>query len=186
MHIEIETRSLQNVTQWLKTKQDRLTNMRPVLSQIAIQMVRVAKRNLDEKHRQDALDWKPLSPFTLFVKRHRAGKQDNHPKPLRDSGKLFNSIQSGISESETIAEAWAGSNLPYAELQNKGGKSSGGAVKIASYMRKTKSGMSKVKSYTMNIKPGHEIPARPFMVMFDNEFEIIANLLKDYIYGSQK
>ena len=189
MHIEIDAKSLQDTRKWLDTKQKRVADMRPVLLKIATKMVQVIKRNIDEPERQKQLDWQPLSPFTLFVKRHRAGKQDKNPKPLRDTGKLFNSMRPDIMDGEKTAEAWAGTNLPYARLQNYGGVGTGGTVTIAGYLRRSKKGYAPsnwVKKYDMTIKAGHKIPARPFMVMFDNEFEQIANLIKDYVYGSQK
>jgi len=186
MRIEIDVKSLNDTRKWLDTKQKRIADMRPVLLKVATKMVQVIKRNIAEPERQKQLGWQPLSPFTLFVKRHRAGKQDKNPKPLRDTGNLFNSMRPDIMDSEKTAEAWAGTNLPYANLQNYGGVGTGGTVKIASYMRKTKNGISKVKPYTMSIKAGHKIPARTFMVMFDNEFEQVANLIRDYIYGSEK
>lgn len=152
-------------------------------------------KNFTEQGRPEK--WKGLSLFTMFVKSHRKSQKRTNPMILQDSGRLKGSITPFYDSS--ISTFGVKTNIPYAGLMNFGGKSQPNSVLIGSYYRRSPSyenqfrmafgkrtkhtGMVKVKPYVMNIKGGHEIPSRPFMVLQKEDYNTISSIFSDWLKG---
>lgn len=128
--------------------------------------------------------WRDLSLLSYFVRSHRSGKQNKRPQILRDTGRLMNSIVPHFASNEKMASFGAKTNVTYARLMDKGGTSTASSVVIAAFKRKTPSGgETRVRSYTMNIKGGHRVPARPFMLLQKEDLTRIQQVIFEWLRG---
>lgn len=128
--------------------------------------------------------WEDLSPLSYFVRSHRSGKTNRRPVVLRDTGRLMNSIVPHFASNEKMASFGAKTNVTYARLMDKGGTSTASSVVIAAFKRKTPSGgETRVRSYTMNIKGGHRVPARPFMLLQKEDLTRIQQVIFEWLRG---
>ena len=151
--------------------------------------------------------WQALSPLTLFIRQHRAEKRPSagniaelqemglpaRPLILQDSGHLRQSLAFGAQgnvsrheikgDTETIA---LGTNLKYAATQHFGGVSEPNTVRIAKSRRTSSKGnMYDVKSYVMHLQGGKRIPARPFMMIQEEDNPKIFEIMARWVFGTE-
>ena len=103
-------------------------------------------------------------------------------QPLRDTNRLMNSITATVSGST----ARVGTNVVYAPVHNFGArKGSFGefVVSVAAHDRTAKSGRTyTVRAHTRKVSlPRGDIPARPFMLVQEEDRVEIEAVLADYI-----
>lgn len=93
------------------------------MAQAMMHMVRSVRQNFLAQGRP--VEWKPLSPLTIALRRKGRTKGMGGPRILRDTGTLYNSIQPGragsLSGVINKGEARVGTNLLYAPLHQFGG-----------------------------------------------------------------
>lgn len=122
--------------------------------------------------------WAPISIMTAFIRSHRASKRTDSMAPMNDSGRLKGSFIPVLTDDGN--QLGAATNVEYAGLMQSGGVSTANTVKIGSFKRRlpgskgmvgfTAGGRKKyargsfvtVEAYTMKLKGGATIPARPF------------------------
>lgn len=145
----------------------------PAFKKASVYTVASISRNFREEGRPEK--WKELSPLTIMLR--RKGKGSGTPKILRDTGRLFTSI-SPFTDDKHFGARTA---VTYARLQHYGGKSEPRNVKIKGHTRVIKQAFGKplkfpvavrVKSYIMKL-PSFTIPARPYMMLQDEDVPII-------------
>ena len=168
----------------LKRKKALDENLEPTSDRCATLLLQMVLGNF-VKARSASTDnppngWEPMRPFTRFVRGHKQGKTDKNPKLLNDTGLLANSnfkfVRNGGSEFGVA------NNLRYASVQNFGGVSQANTVQIRGVERTSKLGKKyKVRDYTMNIKGGHRIPARPFFPTEDQYGRKVLSLIRIYV-----
>lgn len=129
--------------------------------------------------------WKELSLLSYFVRSHRYGKQNKTPLTLVDTGRLRDSIVPHFATTSEGGEFGAKTNVSYARLQNDGGVSTPSQAVIKSFTRKApkSSGRVRVRGYVMNIKGGHHIPARPFMLLQAEDRTRIRSVFSEWMRG---
>lgn len=111
-------------------------------------------------------------------------------QPLRETGRLMNSIGKLVS-GNTV---YVGTNVVYAAVHHFGAKKGSFgtfAVKVGAYQRLTKQAFGKqlkfpvwatVSAHTRHTAlPWGDIPARPFMLLQDEDITDINSLLADWI-----
>ena len=99
-------------------------------------------------------------------------------QPLRDTGRLMNSISAQPVGDRTVL---VGTNVVYAAVHNFGAKK-GAFGTVACQVKAHKRGSSTVRAHTRNAKiPWGDIPQREFMVIPDEEIEDIQDLLQNWI-----
>ena len=176
--ITIDEKSLKELKTDLRQRLENMRNMKSPLSAIAIHLFRSVIKNF-ENQGTDKKKWKRLSRFTKFVKSHREQAPSKRSLILQDSGRLKNSIIPVTGENF----AQVGTNVKYARLMNYGGRSEGGSVKIKSFKRTSKLGNEyRVKGFTMNIKAGHKVPARPFLIIRKEQNEKIKAIARNWFF----
>ena len=126
--------------------------------------------------------WKPLSPVTLA---RRKGTKVLMRQGF--AGGLAGSIHSrAYSDRVTV-----GTNKVYAATHQFGAKKgSFGIVEahVREHVRKLKNGREvRVRAHTRRMKlPWGDIPARPFLMVQDEDWEDIRQSLAEYIFGGKK
>lgn len=129
--------------------------------------------------------WEELSPLTLFIRKHRAGKQNASPLTLRDTGRLAGSPVPHAAVDAEGGTFGSKTNVSYARRMHEGGYSTASTVVIEAFRRNTKSGgSSRVRSYVMHLKGGKRIPARPFMMLQKADQAVIKQIFADWIRGA--
>ena len=167
------------IATYLKTKEDTIKHMLPVLSKVAIQMQRNVLNNFKDES-SPAGAWASLSDFTLFIKKYRVKSPESNPKILQDKGDMRKSVFPTVTDSDKVGVAVVSTTNKHAKLMQNGGTSEPSTVRIKNprYNPKTKGGK---KQYDVHIKGGHKIPARPFMVISADTQNKIVNLIQGYI-----
>jgi phage gpG-like protein len=140
-------------------------------------------KNFREGGRPEA--WKPLSPLTYFIRSHRSGKKNTQAKTLVDTARTMNSIVPHFSLDAKGGQFGAKTNVKHARRLHFGGLSDASSVVIGAFKRNTPSGgTARVRSYVMNIKSGHQIPARPFMMVQEEDKPVIRQVFIDWAKGA--
>lgn len=101
----------------LKTVQTRLKRLKPALMRIANMIKEDARLNFVSGSDPYGMPWQPLKPATYNRKRPPRGGAS--ARPLRDTGRLMNSIAVGRVTNQS---AIVGTNLIYSAIHNFGGK----------------------------------------------------------------
>lgn len=108
-------------------------------------------------------------------------------QPLRDTGRLQNSITSRVRGGVVLV----GTNVEYAAVQNFGAKKGSfgeTVVQVRAHQRTGKSGRAyTVRAHPRKVKlPRGDIPARPFMLVQDEDIVEIEALSASYIMEGKK
>lgn len=157
--------------------QRRMGNLKPAMS-IVGEIVRTSiVRNFEVGGRPRR--WKPLSRVTLAK---RKGKKVLMRQGF--AGGLAGSIKWRAYEDRAVI----GTNKVYAAVHQFGAKKGSFgefAVKIRSHMRKLKSGKTvRVREHTRRVRlPWGDIPARPYMLVQDEDLGEIGDALAGFILG---
>lgn len=133
--------------------------------------------------------WKPLSDVTLSKRRNR---KKSRAKPLLDTGRLLNSITRGVPDG--VYEVYkrhvrVGTNVIYAAVHQFGArKGSFGTMKtkVRAHLRRIPGKRKRIQvreHYRKITVPWGDIPARPFMVIQQEDIEDIGRIFSDFIYG---
>lgn len=160
MKVTIRKKNLEGVRKSLATAKKKVDDLRPVARQTTIYLLGLVQRAF-ASNSEKARKWEPLSPVTLFIRRHRANAPTSSARPLNDRGLLRNAnfpfVRKGGDEFGVV------NNLAYAATQQSGGHVPPSQVLIKNFKRRTRTGLSKVikKFYVMKLKGG-KVPARPF------------------------
>jgi len=156
-----------------------MKNPRPAMKMIATQLYRSVMKNFEEEG-TDKVKWEPLSKITRFIRRHRqsAPNKTGNIKKLQDKGILRQSIYPETGEDYAVVST----NVKYAGKLNFGGVSEPNEVEIAPYQRKDG---TKVRGYTMHLKGGHKIPARPFMIIREEHKDRIIEIAKKWFFENK-
>ena len=185
VQISITTEGLKELNEKLSGIQGYINNNVVPFKQASAIITSSVQRNFTDAGSRPQ-PWPDLSPFTIFVRMHRRSRKNVNPQPLLDSGHLRNSMVPFFKSDEKEGEAGTSTALRYAKTLNDGGTSSPSTVEIAPFRRRApKSGRSvRVSGYTMHIKGGHRIPARPFMVLREDTKNTLYSLFSDWLRGA--
>lgn len=127
--------------------------------------------------------WAPLAPLTLALR--RSGRGGGSPRILQDTGRLMNSILPWTADDSF----GVGTNVSYARLMQEGGMSEPSELTIPEHVRHITQAFGKalkspviahVREYVMKIG-AHRVPARPFLVIQQEDASVIANIFRGYI-----
>lgn len=156
----------------------RCRDMRPVMKGVGGIIRESIRTNFREGGRP--LRWKPS----------KRGTADSIPGrmigTLRDTNRLMNSFTNNADRDRVSV----GTNVEYAATHHFGAKKgSFGAVAamVRAHLRQSKSGKtSQVKEHQRRMRlPWGDIPARPFMLVQDEDIVDIKEALADYITGEK-
>ena len=133
------------------------------MKQSALLMWTSVQKNFDEQGRPDK--WQEHGPLTQLIR----GKD---AKILEDTGALRQGIMMYVNEEQGHFGLYeSGPAVEYADLMQNGGLSPCGEVTIPKQTKVSKLGKKfTVKAHTANLGP-HEVPARPFMMVQDEDRE---------------
>lgn len=182
MATKISIPNLAKVRSALKIAKERLDDLEPVGRKATLYLLSLVQKNF-KSDSPKSREWEPLSPVTLFVRRHRASAPTKSTAPLNDRGLLRNAnfpfMRQGGAEFGVV------NSLKYASVNQFGGTSPGGDVLIKNFPRRTKTGLSKVikKFYTLHFKPG-KVPARPFFPEQDEYMPGIRRIMLAHAKGA--
>lgn len=130
--------------------------------------------------------WPGLSVLTYFIRAHRQGKANAQPVTMVDTGRLRSSIVPYFAQDPQGGTFGAKTNVDYARKMHQGGVTTPSTVMIDHFRRRTKSGVSHVRSYIMHLKGGKAIPARPFMMLQAEDKPIIKRIFAEWLKKSRE
>ena len=169
-----------NVRKLLERIQKRTRNLKPAMSLIGEIVQESIERNFETGGRPRR--WKALSETTKEQRRRR----NQWPgQTLIVHGKA-GGLMGGINYRPASDRVTIGVKKAYAAIQHFGAKKgSFGTVqaKVKEHVRRLKSGETqRVRAHTRNTKiPWGDIPARPFMMVQDEDWNEIRESLWDYL-----
>jgi len=148
-------------------------NLRPPLKQTGVYMLRSIDKNFQVEGRPQK--WQSLAPSTLINRR----KRGKGAKILQDTGIGRQSIS--ILEI-TGGHISIGTTQPYMAIHQTGGKTSEYEIrpKRAKALHFFLAGGEEIFAKRV-LHPGHTIPARPFLLIQDEDYEVIDNIFLDYL-----
>lgn len=154
---------------------DRISNRQPVMKAIGAIIRESVRTNFHEGGRP--VKWKPS-------KRGNADKVPGRTAgTLRDTGRLMNSITLIADNNRVVV----GTNVEYAAVHQFGAKKfSFGTVaaQVKGHVRVWRGKNVQVKPHQRRMKlPWGDIPARPFMLVQDEDLLDIKEVLEKYITG---
>jgi phage virion morphogenesis protein len=174
------------VQSFFQRMRERMQDASPAMRVVASIMRTSVVRNFEKQGRPR---WEPLSPVTLALrKRKKKGRKRKSkgsarkPKILRVQG-FAGGLLGSISGEATANSAMVGTNKIYAAVHQFGAKKGEfGTVTITRKIATSKrSGGSRIaKPYQMQV-PWGDIPARPFLVLQDEDKEEIRKTLNNFI-----
>jgi phage virion morphogenesis protein len=180
MQIDVEIQDEQ-VRQMLSSLATRINDMTPAMRRIAGIMADSVEENFERGGRP--VRW-PMS--------RRAEEESG--QTLQKTGRLAGSLVPKATANEAIV----GTNVKYAAVHQFGAKKGSFgtiAVSVKDYVRKINQAFGKqlkgtmavkVRAHTRNQKlPWGNIPARPFMMIQDEDWDEIKASLADYIAGTE-
>lgn len=186
IQIEVDDRQ---VLELLARMDRRLTDMREVMSDIGLEIVRGVADNFEAEGRYSIVGeyiggdnkWQPLSKTTERIKEKR-GKSPPY-KILQDDGHLAKSIH---TENVTENSVSVGTNMPYAPMHQFGaqkGEYGSVVIQIDTHKRMSKKGNKyDVATHQRRVpNPMFNIPARPFLTVHPDNIETIAGMLTLHI-----
>lgn len=175
-------------------------DLTPVMRVIQTDLIRSTHLNFIRSGRKNDASgiWKPHSPVT--VERRRSGQKKGGAKPqiLRDTGRLFDSIQKpgGNRVGSNFTEV--GTNVEYAEDHQQGGNFSGSIqvnerIRIPEHKRKQKvrNKRGKLVTKTVTVKAhtqqvNHRLPARPFLFIHRKDRARAQKRVSDWVTRQKK
>lgn len=199
--ISYDIKGIKELTGNIETLKDYIaTNILPFKEAASLVTGSVARNFVDEGRPKK---WEKLSPITLFIRKYRAGKKNALALKLQDSGRLKNSFVPHAEQFVNYGEFGASTNVDYAKVLHNGGVSEPNTVEIGSFVRKaphvlkegqsiptwafkkrnSMSGMVRVAAYTMKLKGGATIPARPFMMVQEPDKPLLKQVFVDWMKG---
>lgn len=160
INVEIKDDELQNL---LTRLQSKMKNLTPVMRKIAGIMQDSVEENFAREGRP--VPWKPSA---------RALREGG--KTLQDTGRLAASITSR----STAHQAIVGTNVVYAAIHQFGGKTAPHIIKpLHKKALYWKGALHPVKSVN---HPGSTIPARPFLMVQDEDWAEIKQAMSEYLF----
>lgn len=158
-----------------------LGDLTPFFSRVGAHMLTSIGRNFREGGRPK---WKPLSPTTLRIYRSRykgARGARRAERPLLDTGRLSRSIVwKAFRDMVRI-----GTNVPHAEIHQKGGTTPPKRVPGVAVRAQTRRGPGRphaVRAHTRTqFVPGARIPARPFLVVQLEDWRTMERIAKEML-----
>lgn len=178
-----------DVVELLSRLSRRISDMREVMSDIGLEVVKGVKDNFEAEGRYSIVGeyiggdnkWQPLSKTTEKIKEKR-GKSPPY-KILQDDGHLAKSIH---TENVTENSVSVGTNMFYAPMHQFGarkGEYGSVVIQIDAHKRKSKSGNTyDVDKHQRRVpNPMFNIPARPFLTVHPDNLETIVGMLTQHI-----
>lgn len=148
-----------------------IKNLNRPMKEIGLYMMKSMHTNIKQGGRPEK--WAPLSKLTVFGRKHGGGVA----QPLQDTGMLINSISMETGEGYVKV----GTKVPYAKWQHYGTR----PYVILPKNKKSLRFKVGYKDYKFAKKIRHPgIPARPFVVIRDEDERMIMKILGDYIDGA--
>ncbi|MBI4242252.1 MAG: phage virion morphogenesis protein [Candidatus Rokubacteria bacterium] len=187
MQLKITARNVEQASAELKALVRRVEDLRPVLAEFGIHMIRSVEQTFQAGGRPTA--WPPS------IRAMRGGG-----KTLIKTARLKNSIVATVTGPRSLS---VGTNVKYAAVHQLGFS---GTVQIPEHIRRVKSrNVYRVKTATtvsgrkirsrrkiasgfavVKAHPAHmRIPARPFLVAQDEDMEILKGMLERHIEGDK-
>lgn len=175
LRLKIKFFGIKGTIKRLKRMRKKFDEFNPVARRIVTQLLKEADKPFAQSARGNPPStWKRLSALTVFIRMHRARKKNKNPRIMVDSGILRASNLPFIRKNGR--EFGIENRHPAAKLLHDGGNSKGNSVSIGSFRRKS----GRVRPFSMNIRGGHRIPARPWMPNKARVIEIIRFILDDF------
>jgi phage virion morphogenesis protein len=167
--VTVNDAELQNL---FATVISRITDMTPVMRKIAGVMADSVEENFAREGRP-----------TTWRKSHRATRDGG--KTLQDTGRLAASI----SQRYTNRTAIIGTNVAYARMMQFGalrGSEGVQTVIVHGHQRIMASGrIATVREHTrQQLMPWGDVPARPFMMIQDEDWQQMKDVLNQYIFSA--
>lgn len=172
----------QRVQELLTGIQDHLSDMRPAFGLIGEIVLSSIQRNFEAGGRPRK--WKPLSPVTI-AQRQREGKW---PGQILVRQGVAGGLMGGLNYRPHKDRVEVSDNKEYAALHQFGArKGQFGTVdaRVRAHLRRLKSGKTvKVRAHTRQTAlPWGDIPARPFLMVQDEDWEAIREAMADFLTG---
>lgn len=150
-----------DIEQWLDELAQRVSHRAPLMEKIADIMLNAVDENFIAGGRPV---WSPL--------KYRDGK------PLQLSGRLHGSIAPWHDNDAAVV----GTNVIYARIQNEGGRTRPHVIRP-----RNKKALRFNGRYAKKVNhPGSDIPARPFLMLTDDDYSEIRQTIIEHITGSDK
>lgn len=147
-----------NLEKALSRMAARLHQRGPLMREISERMYKAVMDNFEQEGRP--VKWLPVA---------REGKI------LQDSGRLVSSIDSWSDNDHAIV----GTNVIYARIQNQGGKTRPHIIRP-----KEKKALHFNGRFAGEVKhPGSDIPARPLLVLTDEDVEDVISIIDNWMTG---
>lgn len=162
--ITIEVRD-QELTDLIERLRRKLVNLQPVMDEIGAAVNLSVKRNFEEQGRPSK--WIPSARV------RRAGGQT-----LNDTGRLRNSFTHRASANQVVI----GTNVRYAAMLHFGGKTAARVIRAKNGKALNIPGIGFRRSVN---HPGSSIPARPFLMIQEQDKTIIGKILNRYLVESR-
>ena len=180
LSFKIKLFGVKGVRRRLKKLKKITRDFSPVARRIVTQLLKEADKPFVASARGNPpKTWKRLSVLTVFIRMHRARRKNRDPKIMVDSGLLRAMNLPFIRRGGR--EFGIENRHPAAKILHNGGTSRGNTVSISGFRRsKPSGGTSRVRPYSMSIKGGHRIPARPWMPTKARVLQILKIILGDY------
>jgi phage gpG-like protein len=158
-----------------KAKEKLDTQLGPTATKATIYLLGLAQRNFKSSSPKQN-DWEPLSPLTLFIRKHRAASPNAKALILSDKGLLRNAnfpfVRAAGQEFGIV------NSIKYAGDMNFGGTTKAQDILIRGFKRKNMK--KKMKDYTMHLTGGRAIPARPFFPTSDEYMPGLMLIIRKY------
>jgi phage gpG-like protein len=179
MTVEIKDEEVKRLLSRLSA---RMKNLKPAMSVIGETVLGSIKENFLSQGRPRR--WRRLSPVTIAIRR----KLNKWPgRILFRSGRLMRSVNYR-PESDKVT---IGTKLEYAEMHQTGARRGAfGTVtaNVRAHLRRTRSGKKvSVRAHTRQVTvPWGDVPARPFMMVQNEDWEDIGDALSRFIVAGAK
>jgi phage virion morphogenesis protein len=195
MQLKITARNIEQVSAELRGLVARVDDLRPVLAQFGIHMIRSVEQTFQAGGRPT-----PWWPSGRAMRMARTSKSGNMGKTLIKSGRLKNSIVAAVTGPRTLS---VGTNVKYAAVHQLGFS---GTVQIPEHLRRVKtrnvyqvktaqtvsgrkirsrrkiaSGFTVVKAHPANMR----IPARPYLVAQTEDMEILQGMMERHLENAK-
>jgi len=170
IQLKINQRNIEEVSKELREIVRRVSDLKPVLAEFGIHMVRSVEQTFQASGRP--------APWPPSIRALRQGG-----KTLIKTARLKNSIVASVTGPRTLR---LGTNVAYAAVHQLG---FAGNMTVPQHIRRvTRAFGRRLKTPTYATVRQHQrlvrIPARPFLVAQDEDIEILRGMLERHIAGS--
>jgi phage gpG-like protein len=185
--IEIKDKGIQDLLSRIERRVNRLKPAMGLIGEIALGSI---QENFEKGGRPT---WQPLSQTTINLRK----KINKWPGRILVRGGVAGGLMGGITYRPSDEDVRLATNKPYATTQHFGAKKGSFgtvAATVKAHMRKISQAFGrpieprdvKVKAHTRKMTlPWGDIPARPFMVIQDEDWEEIKDTLVDFLLGKE-